>query len=342
MLNTHTNPAIDGSTNTEGVAANAPNQPLWLTAFCGLAMGAADIVPGVSGGTVALILGIYHRLLGALSHIDRDLLGLLKQQKWASAAKHVDLKFLLALGTGILTGVVTLASLLEYLLTHHRPETYALFFGLILASGLLVGRMVHPRKAKETLLCWGLGIGGGLFALWLASLGHRESMPGLPYTFLCGVIGISAMILPGISGAHLLLLLGKYEEMTSIIKGLPRGEASAEELLTVAIFCSGCLVGLLLFSRFVRWLLDRYAAPTLATLCGFMIGSLLRVWPFQTDISPEVEEFKHKIFEPYFPQAWSSEILTCLLIALGGFLFVFLADHFANKLSASRSEITNE
>ena len=325
---------------SEEITKNTQN-PVWITALCGLAMGAADIVPGVSGGTVALVLGIYHRLLSALSNFNGKLLGHLLKGQGREAAKQIDLGFLLPLGVGILFGVVGLATLIEHLLTHHRSATYALFFGLILASGMLVGRLVKTNSMRQKWLCLILGIAGGMFAMWLATLDHRESMPGQLYTFICGTIGISAMILPGISGAHLLLLLGKYEEMTGIIKGLPRGETTGGEFITLIVFCAGCLTGLLLFSRFIRWLLEKYNAPTLATLCGFMMGSLLRVWPFQLDLTPEVEEFKQKQFEAVWPSNWGSSELTCLLVALFGFGFVMFADVIARRMHGS-TELRDE
>ncbi len=308
---------------------------LWITALCGLAMGAADIVPGVSGGTVALVLGIYHRLLSALSNFNSELLRKLLRGRLREAARQIDLGFILPLGVGILSGVIGLATLIEHLLTNHRSLTYALFFGLILASGVLVGRLVQTNSARQKKLCWFLGIVGGGFAMWLATLNHMQSLPGPLYTFICGTIGISAMILPGISGAHLLLLLGKYEEMTGIIKGLPRGETTGAEFITLMIFCAGCLTGLLLFSRFIRWLLEKYHAPTLATLCGFMIGSLLRVWPFQRDMTPDLEEFKQKEFEAYWPSSWGTEEGFCILAMAAGFGFVMLADTVAKRSQKS-------
>lgn len=319
---------------SEEITKNTQN-PMWITTLCGLTMGAADIVPGVSGGTVALVLGIYHRLLSALSNFNGKLIGYLLGGRWRQAAVQIDLGFLLPLGVGILSGVIGLATLIEHLLIHHRPATYSLFFGLILGSGVLVGRLVKATSAKQKWRCVFLGITGGLLAMWLATLDHRESMPGPLYTFVCGTIGISAMILPGISGAHLLLLLGKYEEMTSIIKGLPRGETTANEFITLMVFCAGCLTGLLLFSRFIRWLLEKCNALTLATLCGFMIGSLLRVWPFQKDITPEVEAFKHKQFEAIWPSDLGSGELTCLVVAILGFSFVMFADMIAKRTQRS-------
>ena len=307
------------------------------TYFCGLCMGTADIVPGVSGGTVALILGVYQRLLSAISSFDAHFLSLLKRMQWTQAARHVDFHFLVALALGILTGVIGLAGLMDYLLTHHRSITFASFFGLILASGLLVGRMTQPKSKGQLAACMVLGFVAALGALAIMSLGRVIPLPGYAYTFFCGMIAICAMILPGISGAYLLLMLGKYEEITHILKGLPRFETTFEDLLTVAVFSAGCLLGLLLFSRVLRWFLRRYWSETMAVLCGFMLGSLYRIWPLQIDTTPEVEKFKQKIFQPVWPDTWTSEVAWCLVAAVISLAAVLLIDALGSRISSKSS-----
>ncbi len=303
----------------------------WRTAACGLAMGAADIVPGVSGGTVALVLGVYERLLTAISQFDGTFLGHLLRREWRGAARRVDWGFLLLIGGGILVSVIGMAGLMEHLLSHHRAFTYAAFFGLILASGVLVGRMARPKSAGQAMLCLLLGVVAAGIAFWLVTLSRVAPMPGLGYTFACGAIAICAMILPGVSGAYLLLMLGKYEEITGILKRLPRLQVTTDDLLTVAIFCMGCAVGLLLFSKLLHWLLERYWTPTMAVLCGFMIGSLYRVWPLQVDTTPEVEEFKKKVFEPLWPETWSREVGICLALAIVCFVGLLVIDKVASR-----------
>lgn len=299
-------------------------------------MGAADIVPGVSGGTVALVLGVYTRLITALNNVDRRLLSLVSRAQWRPAAQRIDLKFLLLLGGGIVASVLLLSRVIHHLLEHHRDITYAAFFGLIAASGLIVGRMIKPDSTSGVARLVVIGVLAAGFAAWLSGLTQLAPREGLPYTFCCGCIAICAMILPGISGAYLLLMLGKYEEITDILRRLPKLDIGGHELLTVGVFAIGCLVGLLAFSRLLRWLLDHYWSATMAVLCGFMIGSLRRVWPFQQDTTPDVEKFKLKIFEPYWPEAWGSEELMCVGVAIAGFAIVLIVDAMASRKQAQR------
>ncbi|MEO1496550.1 MAG: DUF368 domain-containing protein [Planctomycetota bacterium] len=300
-------------------------------------MGAADIVPGVSGGTVALVLGVYTRLIQALNHFDSKLISLVLAGQLRAAARRIDLAFLMLLGGGIVASVLTLSRVMHHLLEHHRSLTYAAFFGLIAASGVLVGRMTKPRTPAAVGRLVGLGVVAAVFAAWLAGLTQLAPRPGLPYTFVSGLIAICAMILPGISGAYLLLMLGKYEEITDILRRTPRLDVSGDEVLTLVVFAGGCGVGLLAFSRLLKWLLDRYWSPTMAVLCGFMIGSLRRVWPFQRDTTPEIEKFKLKVFEPYLPTSWDGEVTWCVAIALACFVAVIAIEMLATRPTTTES-----
>lgn len=303
-------------------------------------MGAADIVPGVSGGTVALILGVYQRLLGALSKFDRQLLGQLAAGEFRAAWWHVDAWFLGALGLGVVIGAKGLAKVMVYLLQEQPTYTYAAFFGLILASGVLVARMSRPQGAASIARAIALGLLAACFAVWLMSQGRITPSDSLLYTFFCGAIAICAMILPGISGAYLLLILGKYETISDILHRAPN--LTGGDFATLGVFVVGCLVGLLSFSRLLKWLLATYWSSTMAVLAGFMIGSLYRVWPFQTDTTPDVEEFKLKTFEPAWPEAIDGVALACLAIAVGSFVFVLVVDRFASRLNASRPAATEQ
>lgn len=305
-------------------------------ALRGFLMGAADIVPGVSGGTVALILGIYARLVAAISQFDTALLKLLVHRQWKEAAARIDLRFLIMLGSGILAGVVSLAGLMHYLLENHLGLTYAGFFGLILGSSLLVGRLCRPSSKQQAIACIALGLVAAVGAFLLVSLPRMESPPGLGYTFLCGAIAICAMILPGVSGSYLLVLLGKYHEITGLIKAIPKGEVTAGELTTVAVFALGCLLGLLAFSKLLRWLLARHEMLTMAVLCGFMIGSLYKIWPFQQDQTPAIEEFKDKIFSPYWPESFDRHTMTCVAIAVVATLGVLAVNAVANRKGSAK------
>lgn len=304
--------------------------------FRGLLMGGADIIPGVSGGTVALILGIYERLVTALSHFDLTLLDHLRHRRFGDAMAHLDLRFLVLLGSGILLGVGGLAKLMNYLLLEHPVPTWSLFFGLIFASAILVARMIGRFDVLNLVL----GIAGTIFAFWLVGLVPREGPPGFGYLFLCGMVAICAMILPGISGAYILLIMGKYEYVTHSIGDfvhgvvlLPRGKfAEAGELITPTVFFTlvvfgiGCVVGLLSFSKLLRWLLARHEPQTMAVLCGFMFGSLRKIWPFKKDLTPSVEDLKEKIYVNTMPDSFNSEVMLSIALALLAVAFVLGLD----------------
>ncbi len=297
------------------------------TAGCGFLMGAADIVPGVSGGTVALILGIYERLVSAISRCNSTFVKLLLARQWKTAAEHIDLRFIVALGCGIACGIVGLASLMNYLLTQQMSLTFAVFTGLILGSSVLVAK----RVTRWNELHLGMLVLGTIVALWLVTLHALQNPPDTAwYMFLCGMIGITAMILPGISGAFILLLLSRYHEITESIKGILHGEINATVLLSLSVFALGCLTGLLSFSRVLRWLLSRHHDSTMAVLCGFMIGSLYRLWPFQREVG-FAEKFKRKVFEHYLPAEFSEHTITAVCLVAVGFAVVLGLDAIANR-----------
>lgn len=285
-------------------------------------MGSADIVPGVSGGTVALIVGIYERLVTAISQFDGRLVRQLLSRDWRGAMERVDLRFLVALGLGIATALATLANLMSYLLVHQRSATLAAFFGLILASTLLVARMVRPVHGAQAMLCLLAGVSGAVFAFWLVGLESIQATDKLAYYFFCGMIAICAMILPGISGAFILLILGAYESITTIIKDLTHFAFTSADLLKLGVFAAGCGVGLIGFAKLVRWLLANAHDVTMAVLCGFMLGSLRRIWPFQHDLTPDIEKLSHKRFENYTPSGWTSEVTVCVAVGLTAFAAV--------------------
>ena len=300
-------------------------------AACGLLMGSADIVPGVSGGTVALVLGIYTRLVTAISHFDTRLLALIAKRKFYDAALRVDLRFLIALGLGIVSGIASFATLMHYLLEHYLSYTMAGFFGLILASIWLVARMVQRETVWSYLGAVVLGIVGASIALAIVTQHNLGPQPGNVYTFFCGAIAISAMILPGISGAYILVLLGKYSEITGIIKDMVHLDVTFQGLVTLGIFAVGCGVGLVLFSKVLRWLLDRWNAETISLLCGFMIGSLYRIWPFQRDLTTEVEKIQFKRYQPFWPSELNGEVIICLVIAISAMVVVLVLNQFAQR-----------
>lgn len=302
-------------------------------------MGGADIIPGVSGGTVALILGIYERLVSAISNVDRTLFGLIARRQWRATAEHLDLRFLVTLGLGILTGIACLASLMHSLLMHQRPYTLSVFFGLILASSYIVLKMLSPSRFTQRVACYGLALVVAIFAFWLVGLEQVSFHDHLSYFFLCGILAICAMILPGISGSYILWLLGAYVAVTGIIKSVLKFECTQRELLCLMVFAAGCAVGLVGFSKLIKWSLSRAHDPIMAMLGGFMIGSLRLMWPFQRDLTPEVEKLKEKRYEQRIPDTWDSEVTLCVVLAVVAVVFVVALERWGSVNETDRQLI---
>lgn len=308
-----------------------------LTQFArGFLMGGADIIPGVSGGTVALILGIYQRLVSAISNVDGTLFGLVARRQWRAAAEHIDLRFLVTLGLGILTGIACLASLMHSLLMHQRPYTLSVFFGLILASSYVVLKMLSPNSPTQRVACYGLAFLAAIFAFWLVGLEQVSFHDHLGYFFLCGMLAICAMILPGISGSYILWLLGAYVAVTGIIKSVLKFECTQRELLCLLVFATGCAIGLVGFSKLIKWSLSRAHDPIMAMLGGFMIGSLRLMWPFQHDLTPEVDKLKEKRYELIMPDNWDNEVTLCVALAIVAVVFVVTLERWGSASEANR------
>lgn len=232
-------------------------------------MGSADVVPGVSGGSMAFILGIYGQLLEAIAGFDLGLLALLRRGQWEAAAARVHLRFLVPLLAGLLGAVLLLVRPITWLYAAHPVFLFAFFFGLIVGSIVLIARHAH----------WGLSglvaMAAGAAAALVFVTRVPVTMPHDPFTlFWSGAVAIMAMILPGISGSFLLLVLGQYQHVMEALKGL--------DLATLVPFALGCATGLIAFVRLLRWLLERWHGQTVALLVGFMAGSLWKIWPFRT------------------------------------------------------------
>lgn len=308
----------------------------------GILMGGADIIPGVSGGTMALILGIYERWVFALSRFDVTLLRFVRRGEWLAAARHVDLRFLVTLGIGVGTGIVCLAGLMNYLLEHELQHTYAVFFGLILASSLLVFRMVQ----RWSPLIAGAAACGAVAAFVIVGLPLFKAPPaGDGYAFVTGMTAICATILPGISGAYIMVIMGKYEDITGLLRAMLHGDITLEGLGTLGAFALGAGIGLLVASKILRRLLARFETPTFAVLCGFMLGSLRKIWPFKLDLTPEIHEMKLKQFRNVWPDTIDGDIVLSLILAVVAFGFVLLLDKLTNGHTAKphmQSEATTE
>ncbi|MBO5808923.1 MAG: DUF368 domain-containing protein [Bacteroidales bacterium] len=242
----------------------------------GACMGAADVIPGVSGGTIAFITGIYDEFVGSIARIDAEAVRLLLRGKLREFWKHINGWFLLAIAAGIGVSVVSLAGLMQMLLVSFPIQTWAFFFGLIVASSIFILRGISGWKALEgVLLAFGAVLG-----VTVCTLSPTQTPDALWFIFLSGAIAICAMILPGISGSFILLILGKYQYIMGVISGLASGEDFAQNLLILTVFLAGAMVGILGFSKFLHWLLGRWNKETLIVLAGFIIGSLVKVWPW--------------------------------------------------------------
>lgn len=255
-----------------------------MIALKGIGMGAADVIPGVSGGTIAFMTGIYEELVGSINSINGQAVKLLFSGKFRDFWKHINGNFLLAVFAGILISVMSLAKLMTYLLAYLPVPTWAFFFGLIVASSVFILRDLKDWKVRDGIML-ALGI---VLGVVVCTLSPAETPDALWFIFLSGAIAICAMILPGISGSFILLILGKYEFMLSTLTRIMSGDGAALDYMVLVVFVLGAVVGILSFSKFLHWLLARYHRSTLLVLAGFIIGSLVKVWPW-SDIATVTE-----------------------------------------------------
>lgn len=238
-----------------------------------MAMGAADVVPGVSGGSIALITGIYEKLLDSINAIDIDALHLLRKGQIKALWGKINGSFLFALILGILTSILVFANLITFLLRNYPIPVWSFFCGLIIISALLILRDV---KKWNILAVVALPLGIAL-AYWITGMTPGSSNNSLLIIFGSGMVAICAMILPGISGSFLLLVMGKYEHILNALV--------ERDLPTLAMFALGCVVGILAASRAISWLLKHYPAITISLLSGFMLGSINKLWPWKKVLS---------------------------------------------------------
>ena len=244
----------------------------------------------------------------------------------------------MALALGMASGIIALASLLTHLLETQLPYTYAVFTGLILASTVLVA-----QRIKRWSLSAVVNLGLGAVLAWQLSLQQPLHGDLTPLTaFLCATVAICAMILPGISGAFVLLLLGIYHPITDLIKGLPKGDITLEGLIVMAAFVAGCLVGLLAFSRILKWLLQHYYDRTLAFLVGLMFGSLYKIWPFQRATSESAElPFKEQRFEHLWPSASLASVAGVVGCAMLAAAATLLLEWCGKRFAVEEAESSN-
>ncbi|CAI8217511.1 MAG: Uncharacterised protein [Formosa sp. Hel1_33_131] len=241
----------------------------------GMAMGAADIVPGVSGGTIAFISGIYEELIDSLNNINFSLLKNLKTEGFKNTWNQANGNFLLALLSGVFVSVISLSKGVKWLLEHHPVLLWAFFFGLVLASIIYVGKQIKTSSWNLKLFI-AMGLGAAV-AFLITTLNPSESSDANLFLFGAGALAICAMILPGISGAFILVILGAYSPVLEAI--------NTRDLKTIFFIGAGAVVGLLSFSKLLKWLFEKYHELTLALLTGFMIGSLNKIWPWKVALT---------------------------------------------------------
>jgi putative membrane protein len=299
---------------------NQPNHPRTLRDYLrlfltGFAMGSADIVPGVSGGTMAFILGVYQDLLDAIKSFNVEIVKLALRLRIREALDRVPWQFLLVLGLGVIAAVFTLARGLSWLLEHQPVYLFAFFFGLVLASIVAIGTRVRWAIVPGITL-----LSGAVAAFWIVGLVPIQASHDPLTLFLSGMVAIMAMILPGISGSFILLILGQYAYVLNAVKDL-----NVVAILSVA---GGCVVGILGFSRILSWLLRRYQQATVAALVGFMIGSLRKIWPWKEMEAVNAEiVIEHNVL----PDAASPEFLAALVLSVVGFIIISILDHLQSK-----------
>lgn len=289
----------------------------------GVAMGAADVVPGVSGGTIAFITGIYEELLNSIRSVNGDALKLLLRFNLAGFWKHINGNFLVGLLSGIGFSILLLSRVVLYLLANYPEMLWAFFFGLIVASTVVVAKKI-TRWTPMVILAF---IIGAALAYWITIATPTETPDAYWFIFLSGAIAICAMILPGISGSFILVLLAKYEYILGAVRDF--------KIATILTFGAGCVVGILSFSHVLNWMLKHYHNLTVALLTGFMLGSLNKVWPWKqtletyTDRHGEVKPLvQENVLPTEYLQLTGQEpyLLYGILLAIFGFVLVYFID----------------
>ena len=300
-----------------------------------MAMGIAEIIPGVSGGTIALITGIYERFIGALQSFDLSLLKILKEDGIPAAWKKVDGNFLLTLVAGMAASILLFIKIITHLVEHEPVLLWAFFFGLILASVIYVGKQIKQWNIWNILAL----IAGTALAYYITIASPANGNDALYFIFFSGMIAICAMLLPGLSGSFVLLVLGMYGIVLGGVKNL--------DIVLIAVFAAGCVTGILSFSKFLNWAFQNHKYLTLSVLTGFLLGSLNRVWPWQHVLSrrinskgAEVVEFTESVSPDFFstlnaaenmPYGNDPQLLPVIGLMVVGFAVVFVLEKISGE-----------
>ncbi|WP_437187066.1 DUF368 domain-containing protein [Planctomicrobium sp. SH668] len=311
-------------------AVDTPPPPVnpGKTIGCGFLMGLCTVIPGGDSGTIALIMGIYQRLVTAISRIDAVFLMLLGKGQLKKALQRIDALFLVFMGIGVVVGVGSMGKLMHYLMEHHFTLMLPIFFGMIGASCWMVAKLVERWGGLE----FGLLFGGIALAIVILQMPGLKTPPDdLWYIVICGFIGICALILPGISGSFLLIILGKYHDLTGVIDRATKLDLTSNDFGILVAFAIGCGLGLVSCSKVLKWMLEHHGSATMAGLCGIKIGFLYKIWPFQKDLTPEITEFKHKTMEPILAPAIDGQFWFAILLVIASAAFVIWLEHYATK-----------
>jgi putative membrane protein len=289
----------------------------------GFAMGAADVVPGVSGGTMAFILGIYEELINSIKTIaSPETLKLLLGFKLKEAIETLPWRFLLALGIGILVAIFSLARFLEWMLDNHPALLWAFFFGLVIASIFTVS-----KKVKQwNLTTLGAALVGTIIGYLIVGLVPVETPDAPWFLFLSGAIAICAMILPGISGSFILVLMGKYEYILSAV--------NTRDFLTLLLVAAGAAIGLATFAQVLGWLFKHYHDITVALLIGLMVGSIRKIWPWKETVATYIDRHGEElplVQINVLPNTIDSVVIFAIILAIVGFAIIFVLDYWASS-----------
>lgn len=289
----------------------------------GLGMGAANVIPGVSGGTIALITGIYETFINSLKSFDLNAVKLLFQLKFKELWNHVNGSFLMAVFLGIGVSIISLAKLLEYLLEFQEVYTMAFFFGLILVSVYSVGKTINRWDAGTIIA---LLVGTGI-AVGIALLAPASENPSFLYVFICGIVAICSMILPGLSGSFVLIIMGNYALVLGAI-----GRFDLGILIPLGI---GCAVGMVAFSQLLAWVFKNYRDITISLMTGFITGSLLIIWPWKNTLTTLIEregkEAKEVVvgYDWFMPALDNGQTYGAIALIIVGGLIIWLLDKYS-------------
>ena len=300
----------------------------------GFAMGVANVIPGVSGGTIALLTGIFERLINALKSFDVEAVRLLFKFKFKEFAQHVDFGFLLSVFLGVGVSIISVAKLLEFLFQTYPVYVWSFFFGLILVSVWFVGKSIGKIDVPAVISF----VVGTAVAFGLSVMNPATENTAFWYLIICGAVAICSMILPGLSGSFVLILMGNYQLI--MIYAISHFDMGI--IIPVGI---GVVVGLLAFSHFLSWLLSRHAKATMAVLTGFIFGSLGTIWPWKNPVylmQDGVEVLKNgkpiiQSYQMYFPQEFSAEVAIAILLMIAGMAALWALEKSSEK--AKETEI---